>query len=113
MRFNRVIYELSIGIVGRLRPDRESEPAAGFQDTARFRAGSFRVGQMEQGKVCQDAIKGPVREGKILRIAFPKLDLWKHLFRDRNHLLGEIQSDWHCAALCRRRRYITRSSAYI
>src|SRR5438477_8170420 len=113
MSLNCVINELSIRIFGRLCPNGKTEPSAALQDATRLSAGSARIGQMEQREVCQNSVEAPVGERKALRVALAKFNAWKYFLRDRDHLLGEVQADWHCAACLGGSGYIAGAGAYV
>src|SRR5437868_3650794 len=99
MRIDCVINELGIRIVRCLGPDGESESAARLQNTTRLSAGSAWVGQMEQGEICHNPVKALVSKREGLRVAFAKFNARKHVLRDQDHLVGEIQSRRYRPAL--------------
>ena len=66
---------------------------------------------MKKRKVRDDAIKAGIRKRKILRVALPKVDPWKHFLRNRDHFGGKIETDRLCAAFGGRGRDVTGSAA--
>ena len=107
MRLSCVVDDFYKRIFRNLRPSRERESAAGFQNPSRFGHRTLRVCEMKEREVRNHAIKDFVRKRKILRVALAKFDSGKHFLRNRDHLRGEVETGRECAAFGRSGRHVT------
>ena len=99
VRLDRVVDDFRIRTLSGRRPNRKPELTSRFQDTKRFGASALRVGKMKQSKVSQNTIEAAIDKRQVLGVALPKVDLRKHLLRDRDHFARKIKTCRNCGVL--------------
>ena len=93
VRLDGIVHEFHERIFIGARPGGEAEFPARLQDATGLGTGALGSGQMKQREICQHPIEAFVREGKLLCIAFPKLEARKHSRCDADHFRREIDAD--------------------